>query len=318
MGKKDTITKQYMEDNAVFADAFNYLLYDGEQVIEPERLHILDTTKVQVPYGADGAVITVQKVRDELKVLTVMTDERSVYAILGIENQAEIHYAMPVKNMLYDALEYAEQVRKAAISHRKAGDSKGHTSGEYLSGFYKEDRLIPVVTLVVFFSPEPWAGPMCLYDMLYPVDKGILAMIDNYTINLIAPDRIPEGDLQKFRTNFREVMEFIKYSKDKIKLKELVSHNERYVKMDKKAAMVIETCTNTGLKIEEDEEVVNMCQAILEMRLEEREEGRQEGRIACTMECIRNLMDSLNCTAENAMEMLKIPVSERVMYSERL
>ena len=46
MGKIDTVTKQYMADNAVFADAFNYLLYGGEQVIEPDQLHILDTTKV--------------------------------------------------------------------------------------------------------------------------------------------------------------------------------------------------------------------------------------------------------------------------------
>ena len=37
----------------------------------------------------------------------------------GAENQAEIHYAMPVKSNLYDALEYAGQVEEAAKSHRK-------------------------------------------------------------------------------------------------------------------------------------------------------------------------------------------------------
>ena len=38
--------------------------------------------------------------------------------------------------MVYDALEYAGQVRKAASSHRKAKDAKEHSAGEYLSGFY--------------------------------------------------------------------------------------------------------------------------------------------------------------------------------------
>ena len=39
MGKTDAITKQYMEDNQVFADAFNYLIYGGREVIQAERLH---------------------------------------------------------------------------------------------------------------------------------------------------------------------------------------------------------------------------------------------------------------------------------------
>lgn len=315
MGKTDTIVKQYMKDNEVFADAFNYLLYDGEQVIEPDRLHILDTTEVEVPYGADGAVLPVQKIRDELKYLTVMADNQTVYAILGIENQTEIQYAMPIKNMLYDAMEYAGQVNRAAASHRKKKDYKGHDSSEYLSGFFKEDRLIPVVTLVVFFSPEPWDGPMCLYDMLYPVDKGILSMIENYKLNLIAPNYISDEDLQKFRTNLREVLAFIKYSKDKIKLKKIVNDNERYTRMDKKAAMVIEACTKAELNIEgENKEVVNMCQAIREMRLEERNEGRLE----CTVEYIKSIMDYSKCTAEKAMDILKVPEFVRKQCRERL
>lgn len=36
--------------NKVFADAFNYFLYDGECVIEPDKLVGLDTTELIVPY----------------------------------------------------------------------------------------------------------------------------------------------------------------------------------------------------------------------------------------------------------------------------
>ncbi len=49
MGAKDTVTKEYMSNNSVFADAFNYLLYEGEQVIKPDNLTSLDTTFVAVP-----------------------------------------------------------------------------------------------------------------------------------------------------------------------------------------------------------------------------------------------------------------------------
>lgn len=48
-----------------------------------------------------------------------MTDGKIEYVLYGVENQAEIHYAMAVKNNLYDALEYAGQVEKIARAHRK-------------------------------------------------------------------------------------------------------------------------------------------------------------------------------------------------------
>ena len=45
MGRKDTLTKEYMSQNDIFADVFNYLLYDGKPVIQPEHLVDKDSTK---------------------------------------------------------------------------------------------------------------------------------------------------------------------------------------------------------------------------------------------------------------------------------
>ena len=33
MGLADTVTKAYMKENTVFADAFNYLIYGGKAVV---------------------------------------------------------------------------------------------------------------------------------------------------------------------------------------------------------------------------------------------------------------------------------------------
>lgn len=46
MGATDDVTKEYMKDNNVFADAFNYLIYNGRQVIKPSSLQELDTTEI--------------------------------------------------------------------------------------------------------------------------------------------------------------------------------------------------------------------------------------------------------------------------------
>lgn len=46
MGKIDTITKEYIENPVIFADAFNQFLYHGEQRIDPTQLTELDTTEL--------------------------------------------------------------------------------------------------------------------------------------------------------------------------------------------------------------------------------------------------------------------------------
>ena len=97
MGRKDIITKEYMEDTVVFADVFNHMIYQGEKVIDPKNLKELDTASVVIPYGADGAEVPYQKYRDVFKILCAMEDENAVYLLLGVENQSNVHYAMPVK-----------------------------------------------------------------------------------------------------------------------------------------------------------------------------------------------------------------------------
>ena len=124
MGRKDTVTKNYMKQNTIFADAFNYYIYGGQQRILPGQLQELDTTEIVVPYGADDAGEPEQVYRDVMKSVVAMKDEYAAYLLLGIENQGDVNYAMPVKNWLYDAINYAKQVQKSASSHREAKDSK--------------------------------------------------------------------------------------------------------------------------------------------------------------------------------------------------
>ena len=99
--KTDTVTKDYVKDMGVFADIFNYYIYGGRQVILPEQLVERDSTKIALPYGADGTVVPVQKFRDVQKLYAAMTDGKMEYVLYGAENQTEIHYAMAVKNNLW-------------------------------------------------------------------------------------------------------------------------------------------------------------------------------------------------------------------------
>ena len=70
----------------------------------------------------------------------------------------------------------------------------------------------------------------------------------------------------------------IKYAKDKERLKEYITENTRMY-MENAAAQVIKAITNTPITITEEEEEINVCQAVDEMIEDGREEGRMEGFI---------------------------------------
>ena len=81
MHDTDSITKDYMKDAATFADAFNFLLYNGEPVIQPGQLREMDTTMLALPFGEDGVTVPEQKSRDVLKFLTAKADDNACYMI---------------------------------------------------------------------------------------------------------------------------------------------------------------------------------------------------------------------------------------------
>lgn len=277
MSKKDTVTKTFMRENTVFADAFNYLIFNGKKVIQPERLQELDTTELVqlIAKGKNNKNESVQKYRDILKAAVIMEDENADYLLLGIENQTEIHYAMPVRNMIYDALQYGNQV--AAIAAQNVKEKKAPTRAEFLSGFYKADKLRPVITLVLHFGADPWDGATFLHEMMYFPLEEMRTFIQDYKIHLIDPAALKPDELEKFSTSLREVLGCIKYSKDKEKLSSFIRNNTRMT-LEINAARVIQAITNITLDLSEEVEEVDMCKAIDDMMQDSREEGKAEGR----------------------------------------
>ena len=107
-------------------------------------------------------------------------------------------------------------------------------------------------------------------------DIRLKEYVQDYKIQLIDPAKIQPEEFEKFSTSLREVLEYIKYSKDKKKLRKLVENNPRMT-MEINAARVIQAVTGTKFRISEETEGVDMCQAIDEMMADSREDGMKEG-----------------------------------------
>ena len=141
MSIADTVTKQYLQDNEVFSDVFNYQLFDGEQVIHPEDLTELDPSEMLVlsgrsTKGKQSKPRTRNLFRDLMKNTVIRRDQHAVYRLnLGTELQTNVHYAMPVRNQMYDAIDYYDQIEQTAKRHRRENNPPASSSGEFLSGF---------------------------------------------------------------------------------------------------------------------------------------------------------------------------------------
>lgn len=281
VGSVDTATKAMMRKNEFFADAVNLAVFGGRPVVHPEDLRELDTAEIAIPAGtakSNDKKDFLQKFRDVLKEAVIKTDNRVTYVLIGIENQKSIHYAMPVKNLLYDAAQYSRQVEFAAQEHRKKKDwNTNRKNQEFLSGFRKDDKLIPVVTIVVYYGKEKWDAPFSLRDMYDNIPPEVLALTPDYKYVLIEPETMDTEELEKAYSDLQQVLKFINVSSDKKAMADLVSTDERFRSLDRDAAITIRETTGAKFVIPQEEGGVDVCKAIRDMQDDARKEGLQEG-----------------------------------------
>ena len=274
MGTKDSKAKEYLSDNMRFSEICNYVLFDGEKVIKPEDLKECDTTEVLSVFGIDKKQIVKQKWRDLLKSVSVKHTGQMYVILIGAEAQTDIHYAMPVKTMIYDALNYGEQVNEAKKRHRKNRDYR--SSDEFLSGFTLDDKLTPVITITLYLGTTQWDGPRSLVEMMPQMDERILPFINDYRINLLNPLEIT--DFSKFETGLRPLFELLKNASDEEKLNELITKDDTFTRVDVETVAAINLFVGTDIKYDEKEEVVNMCKAWDDHKKRGIQEGMKQGR----------------------------------------
>ena len=109
MGVKDDNITPYFDNPQVFCDFMNGAVFGGKQVLRPEYAERLPREMIhQLPWEADGRSNKKTLIRDTVKQAYFHT----MYVIFICENQSEIHYGMPVRMLLYDSVQYGDQMKK--------------------------------------------------------------------------------------------------------------------------------------------------------------------------------------------------------------
>ena len=278
MRDKDVLTAAYLKNNSRFADLLNGWLFGGRPVVRPEDIQELDSAEIRIRRDrTTGGVRTGKRYRDVIR--RVALGMR--FAVICVEEQSEVDYTMPFRVIGYDLDRYEQQLRIRRQEHRQRKDLKAE---EYLSGISREDRFLPVVTLVLYFGKH-WDGPRNLKDLLdlegmLPEVRELLA---DYPVHVIEVGNYPYAEA--FRTDLKLVFGFVQNADDKEKLQAFArAEEEALSELAEDAYDLISVMTGTEeldrIKKEKQERKgkVNMCKAIDDMLADAREEGRERGR----------------------------------------
>ena len=300
MGKGNTAVGQWIRNKGRFADFFNAILFRGKQIVNPKELEVRDSKNFVAVEDVEGKVQVTERFRD-----VVMCWKQEVnLAILACENQENIHYAMPVRNMLYDAMTYTEQM-KVLWETRKSEEKKQLTAEEYLSRFSKEDKLLPVITLVWYYGSDEWDGHLDLHGMLYDLNlyPKWKDFVPNYRINLVHANSIE--DIKLFRTDLQQIFGMLQCKNSREKLQNYMNEEKTYFQnVDKETYFAIQQLLHSERvfkKLVKKETVggIDMCKALEELY----QEGQESGKELEQCSVIRKLSQTMD--AERIAEIMK-------------
>lgn len=301
--EKDVQTKQYLSAPERFADLINGVVCSGKNIIKPTDLQDMDSYTGTVGIGRKRSKI---RYRDLVKKAALGIN----FMVIGIENQEAVHYLMPLRCMSYDAGEYEKQ---AAAIREQTRQKNGISGAEFLSGFTKDSRLHPCMTLVLYYGKE-WNGARNLYSILDFTDipKELQKAVNDYHICLCEVRKFEDTGV--FQTDLKQVFDCIRYSEDKEKLYELITTDPAYQELQEDTYDMIAEYTNTAELMEiknfrKEGEKINMCRAITELI--------QDGRVEELIGTSRELGSTWEATLERLIRRLGLSTETAEEYMER-
>ncbi len=269
----DIPLKQFWSDNEHFADLFNSCLFNGKEVLKPHFLKDLNPD-VSISIFSKEFQKTIRRTRDVLKA----ADTGECYRILGIEDQQAIHYAMPLRCLIYDGLTYLSQIEKTANGHKHKQDIAN--LDEFLSKYTKRDKLFPCYTIVIYWGEKRWDGPRKLSEMTaFGINDLAQEWFNDYHMHLLCVNEMEHpqtksADVFKLFTAVREL-----YTNGGENLPDVLS--DVSIEVAYLASLVTKTTKNYEKLINQAradrKESINMCEAAERLQKKCMEAGRLEG-----------------------------------------
>ena len=179
MAEKDITEKLLEEQNDVFADIINTLVFSGKQVIKEEDLESISTLS---SYKMSGKIHA-----QERDVLKAWKQGCIRIAVCGLENQTNVDYDIPLRVISSDGAVY-----RAQLDEKQPEGVKRY----------------PVFKLVLFFGNGKWTGPKNLLER-GSVPEELEGLVSDYRINVIEIGQLDKEKISQFSSDFQIVVDYI-------------------------------------------------------------------------------------------------------------
>lgn len=209
--------------------------------------------------------------------------------ILGLENQSGVDNTMPQRVMGYDYSSYEEQIKEIMDRNRK------ENRPAVTKRIHDDQKLAPVVTLVLYYGKDEWKTPRCLHDMLeFPeeIEECVKPLVADYPMNLIRVGGLSEEERARLKSDFRLVAEYVARGNNEEKLDQFFRENRQEIRHEEEFLDIMGELTGKKyhreiLKTIKEEKGtegggIRMFDLITKYeekgRLKGKEEGKREGK----------------------------------------
>ncbi len=231
MGEKDIAEKILMDNDDVFADVVNGLIFDGKPIIEEINL---TNVKDKSQYKISGKIH--EQERDVAKVIEC-DGVKIMY--VGIENQTDIDTDETIRVIGYDGTSY-----------------RGQLLGE-------NEKKYPVITLVLYFGERKWSRNKTLYETLN-IPDNIKPFVNDYKINVFEIAYMTPEEVEKFTSDFKIVADYFvqkRMKRDYKPINKAIKHVDELLKL-----MTVLTGDNRFeeqiKEMHKEEREVRMCEVL--------------------------------------------------------
>lgn len=238
MGKNDITLKDYLSDPRRCADLLNGSIFRGRQIIDADGLADADTVQVK----SDSQTV-MERIND---ISVKQTKDGSLFAVWTVANQQYVDYSMPVRVMLQEALSYDRQLKELKRSSQPPAGRAA--AGTFLSGIQPDDRLHPVITLVVYWGGEPWHGAQSLHNILDFGADPVLArelkrLVPEYPLHFLNLSEV--HDYSTYRTELRTLFELYDRRRDKTAFMRYAREHDECRRLDAETYWALGILLNT-------------------------------------------------------------------------
>ena len=199
MAEKDITEKLLTDIDEVFADIYNNLCFNGENIIKPDDLSNASVTTAFISNDVTRGLIS--------DVSKIYKNSNLTLALLNIENQSTEDSDMPFRIIGYEGAKYNSQL---------------------ISG---SDERYVVATLVLNFNTKKrWSTPKSIKESLknkYPIELD--EYINDYKVNVIDVAFMDKEDIEKLNSDFKAVAKYYYLKRNNIEdFEELGECNLKY------------------------------------------------------------------------------------------